>query len=232
MPQGAVAGAMARYAERNAVEAILTTGDNFYSNDAEFLLEPVEWAFQTDIPFWITWGNHDVETPARIDVVEEAFSAPPRWTVHDWGEVDVVILDSNQIGAAEQLEFLTAELGRSERSTIVVFHHPPLSCSFHGDTQAALRAWVPEFDDDVVLVLSGHDHNYQRFESDGITYVVSGGGGRPLYDLSPCPGGHPERLAGEAIHHFLVLNQADDRLAVEVVNVTGGTIDEFVVPLG
>jgi hypothetical protein len=44
LPQGAVAGAMMRYAEDNAVEAILTTGDNFYSDDAEFLMHPFGWA--------------------------------------------------------------------------------------------------------------------------------------------------------------------------------------------
>lgn len=231
VPQGAVAGAMSRYAEENPVTAILTTGDNFYSDDAEFLLEPLEWAFQQHIPFWITWGNHDVETPGRIEIVEQAFDSPPRWHLHEWGAVDVVILDSNQVVAPEQLEFLIESLAESDDTTIVVFHHPALSCSLHGDTVTVLENWVPLFDDEVSLVLSGHDHNYQRFEEADVTYVVSGGGGRPLYELNECPVDHPERLAGEAVHHFLVLTQGANEIAVEVVDVNGGTIDSFAVPL-
>ena len=36
----------------------------------------------------------------------------------------------------------------------------------------------------VKLVLSGHNHNYQRLEKDGITYVVSGLGGQSKYKIS------------------------------------------------
>jgi predicted MPP superfamily phosphohydrolase len=35
----------------------------------------------------------------------------------------------------------------------------------------------------VDLVLSGHNHNYQREEKDGITYIISGLGGRSQYKL-------------------------------------------------
>lgn len=229
--QEAVAGAMARYAEENGVAAILTTGDNFYSDNAELLLAPLEWAYKGAIPIWISWGNHDMESARRREVVEAAFRSPPHWTVHPWGQIEIVILDSNQVESAEQLDFLARTLEDSQRSTVVVFHHPPLSCSQNGDTQTVLDSWVPRFDDDVVLVLSGHDHNYQRFEDDGVTYVVSGGGGQLLHKLTTCPDGHPQRLAGEAIHHFLVLEQSEEAITVEVVDVTDGVIDQFEVPL-
>jgi len=229
--QTAVASAMARYAAENRLAAVLTTGDNFYSDDAESLLEPLAWVFDRDIPFWITWGNHDVESSSRVEAVEEAFESPPRWTVHEWGEVDVVILDSNQVGSTEQLEFLTGMLEGSENPAVVVFHHPPLSCSSHGDTGTVLDNWVPVFDEDVVMVLSGHDHNYQRFEKSGVSYVVSGGGGNRLYELRACTAGHPERIAGEAVHHFLVLTQSLHEINVDVVDVNGEVIDSFAVGL-
>jgi predicted MPP superfamily phosphohydrolase len=41
----------------------------------------------------------------------------------------------------------------------------------------------------VKLVLSGHNHNYQRVEKDGITYVISGLGGQSKYKISN-PGNH------------------------------------------
>jgi predicted phosphodiesterase len=37
----------------------------------------------------------------------------------------------------------------------------------------------------VKLVLSGHNHNYQRAEKDGITYVISGLGGKSQYPITP-----------------------------------------------
>jgi hypothetical protein len=227
----AVAVAMADFAEANPIHAVLTTGDNFYSDDAELLLEPMHWISDQGIEFWISWGNHDVETSRRVQVVEEALGSPPRWTVHEWGEVDVVILDSNQVSSADQLEFLTETMEGSDDPAIVVFHHPPLSCSSHGDTLSVLQNWVPRFDDDVVLVLSGHDHNYQRFEDSGISYVVSGGGGQTLYELTSCPADHPERLAGEMVHHFLVLAQDEEKISVGAVDVNGKNVDSFVVPL-
>ena len=226
--QRAVADAMERLAAEHAVAAILTTGDNFYSNNAKKLLEPFSWALG-EIDFWIAWGNHDVQNRRRIDVVEEAFDDPPRWTVYPWGDFDVVILDSNQVGNPKQLAFLVETMESSNRPAIVGFHHPPLSCAGYDDADAILSRWDPLFDDDVVLVLSGHDHNYQRFEAGGITYVVTEGGGRGLYDLEECPEGHPPRLAGAAAHHFLAMAQTEDGLSVVALDADQRVIDQFTV---
>lgn len=230
LPQGAVAGAMMRYSEDNEVEAILTTGDNFYSDDTEFLMEPFGWAVDSDIPFWIAWGDHDIETETRVEAIEDTFGDPPRWASHEWGRVDVIILDSTQVDSEEQTEFLASEMESSDGPAIVVFHHPVLSCGVFGDSEVIADTWVQLFDDDVVLVINGHEHNYQRFEDSGISYLVTGGGGAPLTELSDCPSGHPEMLAGESIHHFVVLEQDDD-LSISVVDVNGGVIDEVEVDL-
>ena len=226
LPQGAVAGAMMRYAEANEVEAILTTGDNLYSDDIEFLLHPFSWAIEAEIPFWVAWGNHDVESEDRIDAMVEAFDDPPRWTSHRWGRVDVVILDSTDIDSEEQLQFLTDTLAASERATIVALHHPPYSCGSHSDSENVEDTFLPLFDEDVFLVLSGHDHNYQRFQDGDITFVVTGGGGAELTDLDTCSVDHPERSSGESIHHFLVLEQRD-AVVVSVIDVNGTTLDTW-----
>lgn len=226
LPQGAVAGAMMRHAEVNRVDAILTTGDNFYSDDAEFLMHPFQWAIEEEIPFWITWGNHDRDTPDRIAAINEIFDDPPRWTAHRWGNVLVVILDSTQIENENQVDFLEESLANSDLPTIVVFHHPVHSCGSHGATPPIVDDWVPRFDDDVFLVLNGHEHNYQRFEADGITYVVTGGGGAPLTELASCASGVPEPLAAEVAHHFVVLEQSES-LVVSIIDTNGEVIDAF-----
>lgn len=229
LPQGAVAGAMQRYAESNEVAALLTTGDNFYNDDVDFLMQPYRWVEGAGIPWWITWGNHDVETESRIRAVEQTFDDPPRWTLHEWGRVDVVILDSNQVDSLPQAAFFLNAMGESERPTILVLHHPPYSCTHREDTVRTINQWVSILDEDVVLVLAGHDHSYQRYESDGIQYVVTGGGGAPLHDLQSCPVGHPEQLAGAAIHNFVVLRQIDGAIELSGYDVNGGVIDQILI---
>jgi predicted phosphodiesterase len=230
LPQGAVAGAMARYAETEVVEAILTTGDNFYSDDAEFVMAPFDWAAEEGVPFWIAWGNHDIESESRIEAVNEAFGDPPRWGTYEWGNIDVIVLDSNQVGSEEQISFLADSLEGSSDPTIVVFHHSALTCANYDDAVSILENWAPLFDFDVFLVLSGHDHNYQRFESEGVTYVVTGGGGQSLYELEECSSDHPERLAGSALHHFVVLDQGPE-LTIRAVDVDGATFDEVSIAI-
>lgn len=229
--QEAVAAAMADHAASTDVGAIVTTGDNFYSDDAEELMEPFGWAVDRDIPFLVAWGNHDVATPGRIEAIDEQFDDPPRWVTHRWGPIEIVILDSTQIGAPEQVDFMTRSMAASEDPTIVVFHHPPYSCGAHGNTQEIHDNWLSGFDDDVFLVLSGHEHNYQRFEADGVTYVVTGGGGRFLTGLAECSSDHPERIVGEEVHHFVVMRLSSERVLMTAIDVDGTVIDDFSVPL-
>lgn len=230
LPQGAVAGEMARHAEGEEVAAILTTGDNFYSDDVEFLMEPFGWAVEAGIPFWISWGNHDVATERRAELVDEVFDDPPRWTVHDWGGVDVVILDSTDIENPEQTDFLAGAM-ESDRPAIVAFHHPAYSCGSYPGSVPAAETWLPMFDEQVFLVLNGHDHNYQRFEEGGTNYMVTGGGGAGVYQLETCPDAYPRQAAGEAIHHFLILERSGSTVSVRAVDVNGESIDELSVEL-
>ena len=231
LPQGAVAGSMQRYAEAHVIDAILTTGDNFYSDDTEFLMRPYGWVEEQEIPWWITWGNHDVESESRIAAIDETFDSPPRWVVYAWGRVDVVILDSNQVSSLEQAFFFLQSMASSERPMVVALHHPPYSCSHYGSTIDVVNEMVGLLDDDVVLVLAGHDHNYQRFENAGITYIVTGGGGRDLYPLRDCPVNHPEQLAGAELYHFLALEQLDDEITVTAMDVNGSSIEEISIPI-
>ena len=227
--QREVAARMEEFSRETPVAAIVTTGDNFYSDNADELMEPFRWATEGGIPFLISWGNHDIESERRIELIDEIFGDPPRWWMHEWGQVDILILDSTRLDSHLQSRFLVTAMADDD-PMIVVFHHPPLSCGSHGDSTEALAEWVPLFDDDVLLVLGGHEHNYQRFESDDITYVVSGGGGRSLTELADCSDDHPERIAGEADHHFVALDLTDS-LSVTAINLGGDVIDEFTLPL-
>jgi hypothetical protein len=66
---------------------------------------------------------------------------------------------------------------------IVVVHHGPWSSGPHGDNKLLQDANVPQLlrAHKVDLVISGHDHIYERGSAEGLPYLVSGGGGSPVY---------------------------------------------------
>lgn len=230
--QREVASAMARLAAVTNVEAIVTTGDNFYIDDLDAMVEPFAWAIEDlQIPFWIAWGNHDVESPAREQVVNEVFGDTPRWTVRQWGALDLVFLDSNQVTSLPQAAFFLDAMRSSSRPTVVVLHHPPFSCTHREATTDVVEQWVAILDQDVFLVLAGHDHSYQRFEHNGVQYVVTGGGGAALQPLQECSPDHPERLAASESHHFLVLTQSEGVLNLRALDVDGRQIDSISIDL-
>lgn len=78
-----------------------------------------------------------------------------------------------------QHAWLTDALAKSKATfKVVVLHHPPYSSSKHGSTKRYQWAYAELGAD---LVLSGHDHTYERIIRRGGIYVVNGTGGAKLY---------------------------------------------------
>jgi hypothetical protein len=76
----------------------------------------------------------------------------------------------------------------------------------------------------VDLVLSGHEHHYERFAPrGGISYVVSGGGGGRLTKVAPSR----DTLARAEVHHYLAVSVEEERLEVRAVDVEGRVFDQF-----
>lgn len=223
-----VANAMRAWTQSHNVAAILTTGDNLYtSNVDKAWTTPFGWVAEAGIPVWVTWGNHDNQRPKAES---STFGDPPRWLEHTWGDATVLSVDSTDVGSTEQEQWLEASLADAQRPVIVAEHYPAFSCSYHGDSRAVRDTWAPLFEQaGVAMVLSGHEHNYQRFEVGGVEYVVSGGGGAGLYALKSCPKGHAPRIAGDAAHHFLAISQNANGFTVQVVASDGSIIDTFEV---
>lgn len=223
-----VANAMHAWAQTHDVAAVLTTGDNLYtSNTDKAWTTPFGWVADAGIPVWVTWGNHDNQRP---NAENSTFNDPPRWSEHSWGRAVVLSVDSTDIGSTDQEQWLEAQLATDSSPVIVAEHYPAFSCSYHGDSTGVRRDWAPLFEQaGVAMVLAGHEHNYQRFEVGGVEYVVSGGGGAGLYALKSCPSGHPARVAGDSIHHFLAISQNANALTVQVVASDGSIIDTFEV---
>jgi hypothetical protein len=236
----AVAKAMHKWIDGHAIDAFVTVGDNIYPEaerkyfDAAWT-EPFGWVDDAGIPVFPALGNHDVEDGSSEDVIA-FFDMPGPWYDEKIGPVHLIVLDSNQVGDPDQTEWLEETISGDEAKwTVVVVHKPPYGCGKYDGTPAVRDAWVPTFRNEADLVLSGHDHNYQRFAPlDGVTYLITGGGGDSFYGLDDeCLAETPARLAGnDSIHHFLAVRASAKRLEVLAIATDGSIIDRFVLEPG
>lgn len=225
-----VAAALRNSIAGRPIDALITTGDNFYSDELDVIWShPYGWIEDYEIPVIAAWGNHDVESSTRQELVQNALKPPGRWFSGPLGTGRLIILDSTRITDPNQAEWLQNELAEAGDPVVVVFHHPALSCGFHGSTKSVQDTWMPLFEQyGVDLVLNGHDHDYERFEYEDTTYVVTGGGGRSLRPLEPCSTDTPEPVvANDTDHHFVRLDITDGRIEGVVLTTAGTIIDEF-----
>jgi hypothetical protein len=74
------------------------------------------------------------------------------------------------------------------------------------------------------LVFSGHDHDYERtVQIKGVTYVVTGGGGKDLYEA-----GESEWTDfSSSVHHAVRVRIDGDRLRLEAVEPTDIVVDRL-----
>ncbi|GIH29108.1 acid phosphatase [Acrocarpospora phusangensis] len=231
--QRRVARAMKRWSSGRRVDAVVTTGDNVYPDGSpdrfrNVLTKPYS---GLKAPLWAALGNHDVQAghgAAQLNALK--LPTPP--FAKRLENAEFLFLDANR-DFPEQAGWLDRRLtAPGPRLRVVVFHQPAWSCSLHGSTPAVDKYWVPILERHrVALVLNGHDHNYQRFVSpNGVTYVVTGGGGAGLYPIKyGCPG-LPRRAAARKRHHFVAVQiTGDDTLSLAAIGPKGHTFDWSVI---
>ena len=110
---------------------------------------------------------------------------------------------------------------------VAVFHHPPYSYGGHDSNHNVRNLWNPLLEQfNVELVFNGHNHFYQRIlPENGITYVITGGGGAPLYN----PEEHENVVINVKQHHFVRVEYYLGNLTCTAININGETIDEFIL---
>jgi 3',5'-cyclic AMP phosphodiesterase CpdA len=127
---------------------------------------------------------------------------------------------------------LKSDLEEAKKSfsfIVALFHHPPFSTGPHTEDEKGLRdTIVPIFESyGVDIVFSGHDHGYERSLYNGIYYIVTGGGGAPLYDQKRKS---EYSQVFRKVYHFCELSVTADSLTVCVYDTLSNMIDRFSVP--
>jgi 3',5'-cyclic AMP phosphodiesterase CpdA len=230
--QQALGGAIRRFEARNPADTLVTLGDNDYTaSPAAFRANwaaAFDWLEAAGVSVAGTLGNHDVLVD-RGRYEFQTLGMPGPFYRRRIGDVELFVLDSNAPTWNQTRWLHRALAGSTARWKIAVFHHPPFSCGAYGAHAVVGRRWVPLLERyRVRLVLSGHDHNYQRFAARrGVTYVVHGGGSGHFYRLSSCPRGYPRRVRARTEQGFLYVVARADRLDGYAVNLAGRRTDSF-----
>lgn len=194
--------------------------------------------------FFPAVGNHEFEIDDEFPQYYARFFDAPgsagttRWYRFESGGVRFISVDTESSFApgSQQRQWLEAELpSGSYRTTVVYFHKPIYTLSNNAprtDIRAELEPLLQAHG--VKLVLQAHNHGYERFEVDGITYLVAGNGGAPLYDMnenvSNFPNDVPLRKDVERQYGSVVVT-VDDAIRGEAINEKGEVIDSFVIAL-
>ncbi len=187
------------------VDFIVTTGDNNYQDgEAATIDDNIGQYYHRYIGnykgeynrgsetnrFFPSLGNHDWVAEGAEPYLDY-FTLPGNERYYDfvWESIHFFILDSDTnepdgVGlSSDQAEWLHQSMADSEEAwQVVVMHHPPYSSGLHGSTdwmQWPFKDWGAD------LVLSGHDHLYERLEVDGLLYLTVGlSGHAALYDFT------------------------------------------------
>ena len=178
----ATAAAVARSEREGPFDGLVLLGDNVYpdgdpSRLDDTVFEPFGPVLDQGTALLPVLGNHDVQR-GNGPRQQAALGLESAWYARRFGEVLYIGLDSTRASDPEQQAWLARTLADStEPWKIVAMHFPPYSAGYHGSNEATRRAFSPLFERyGVQLVLSGHDHDYQRSRTiNGVTYIVSGG---------------------------------------------------------
>jgi hypothetical protein len=206
-------------------DGLLLLGDNVYpSGDparlTDTVFRPFAIVLEQGVKLYAIVGNHDA---GHADEQAAAFGMPGTWWSYGVGPVRLIGLDSNRVGDPSQLAFLEDTLRTAKEPwKIVAIHEPPYSAGYQGSNIAVRDTFGPLFAKyGVQLVLSGHEHDYERdLPIDGTVYVVSGAGGR-----TRGTGEDPYTAVSWSVLHFVDINVYTDRILLRAVNQDGDMFD-------
>jgi hypothetical protein len=181
---------------------VFTAGDNAYEDGStvEFTqcYEP-SWGRHTPRTR-PSPGNHDYHTSGAADYYAYygalAGDAGKGYYSYDLGDWHIISLNSNismSAGSAQET-WLRADLAATSLScTLAYWHHPRFSSGTqHGSHSSTEPLWQALYDAGAEVVVSGHEHNYERFApqqpdgtadpANGIREFVVGTGGTGHYN--------------------------------------------------
>ena len=230
-----LADQMAKLHTRFVYEIVVTVGDNLYGSERpqDFVKKfeaPYKPLLDAGVKFYASLGNHDAREQSRYKLFNMegrtyyTFKAPKE-------DVRFFALESDY-PKPEQIAWLEKELENSnEKWKIPYFHHPLYSSGErHGSDLTLRQTLEPLFIKyGVSVVLTGHDHFYERIKpQNGIVYFVVGSGGK-------LRGGNIDRNSGltakgfDTDLAFLAAEISGDEMYFNTISRQGTIIDSGMI---
>jgi acid phosphatase type 7 len=196
-------------------------------------------------------GNHEFVGDPQQDL-ENWWSAFPEMRNRRWysaqlgSRVYLLALDSDTslLPGSDQYSWIQNQIDGLPSSidfVIVTLHHPPVAdIQQHIEVdhnprpnEIALRDYLSKSARTVhvtFLVSAGHIHNYERSVVDGVTYLVSGGGGAPPYFVERTPQDLYKSILFPN-YHYVKITVQNDRLHGAMYRVANPEADDLTVEL-
>jgi PKD repeat protein len=236
-------GSTAAIIAQDPTAAVFTLGDNAYENGS-----PANYS-QCYAPTWGTFkdrtypapGNHDYNTSGAAGYFgyfgASAGPAGRGYYSYDLGSWHIISLDS-EIGVdavSAQATWLRQDLADHPATCTLAYWHKPLftSGANHAPETAMRPLFTILYDAGADIVLSGHNHQYERFapqrpdatldDSRGIREFVAGTGGAGLYDFTTPQPNSEVRYQGYGV---LRLTLGATNYAWEFVPIAGSSFTD------
>ena len=237
-------------AHQSVVNAIVAQNPDFVVDTGDFINAemlfgenmPTEWInfFEIELPLlskkalFPVRGNHEDEADFYLDFFSppEDASGTEHYYSFDYGSAHFVMINTEESygpGSA-QYTFIENDLAAHEGTgpIFAAFHKPPFSIGVHGGSGSAHDQLAPLLQDyGVDVVFNGHDHIYFRAKvMNGVYYVVTGGGGAPLYGVNLAD--NPDITAvAETTLHYVYVQVWGNNIYVTAKRPDGSVIDYF-----
>jgi acid phosphatase type 7 len=223
-----------RVGEENP-EVLMITGDMPYAGARQedwqvYRKETASWD-RKKVLVLPTIGNHEVRGGVEKGIANYLANYPGikghRYYSVLMGSVEVISLDmtSPTGGTSPQATWFAAQLDHLPKQVefLFILYHTPWVV----DQQSQLFTNLPSKEaltlrhlmeihlhkmHAKVIVLTGHIHNYERFERNGVEYLISGGGGAEPYPLLFRGSADLYRDTEFPVYHYLTLDYAKGNL--------------------
>ncbi|MBS1789400.1 MAG: metallophosphoesterase [Acidobacteria bacterium] len=233
--QIAIANRLTQFLTERPFDTILMLGDNIYSGGKASDIgpkfeQPYAELLRQNVRFYAILGNHDVRNGREFETKYSNFNMGGR-SYYTLAKADDLIeffaLDSTNFND-QQLGWLESALSVSKaRWKVAFFHHPLYSSGKSHGSDPRLRSKMEPLliKYGVSVVLSGHDHFYERIKPQhGVLYFVCGAGGQLRSNGIDRHSALTE-ASNDKVHSFLFAEATKKNLNFWAIDDTGNVLD-------
>jgi predicted phosphodiesterase len=222
---------------------LVTDGDDYDQWGPQFF-EPLR-GLSESVPVYIAKGNHEGDNGNF-----EKLLVPPGEEnnfAFDYGPVHYFCADNSakNLDPKKLLKQIASSIqGSKAQWKFISYHIPSLNLGGHWSDWGWPEVLSVFAEAGADFVITGHSHQYERFRpvapprlplrlpvgrqawgrgGSFVTYITAGGGGGPLYDVTPTA----YHAKAKKLYHFCLFHIRDGKITFDAIDVNGQVFDHF-----